>query len=441
MIWSKYNYIYKSQKHGWLLFNLLSGTCLDISDDDDRKELLCIRDNIDTYDFSDKKELYDALQSNGIICFDDDENKNLIEYVTLSNMFNQHIRNLTIIPTLSCNLACTYCYAAKNLKNEIMSRPVIERLKEYINEQYTGIQSGVYLNWYGGEPLLAFDIIKEISYYMKDKNIQYKAAIVTNAILLTKEKIELLDELNIKELQITLDGVKENHDRRRMFKNGSGTFDIILSNLSALYEYTKDKKDFIIDIRINVDKENESDYHTLYNEISNKYPSFRCYPGILRQYSTCNSSIRCFANQTEVADFLIRQYDKYNINSPMFFPYLKGLTSCMAESPYTNMVGPNGELYLCLKDVGDEKECIGDIFKGKTNTRLAACYGTGYLTFRSDECRDCNVVTLCGGGCANLKYRNKKYSESNDACVPFKNMTYLEKYLDIHYEQKKKLTR
>lgn len=431
MKWSEYNYIYESKRYGRLLFNLLSGAFIDLNENSLYKTVCEIKSNPNNYLVD--EELYKSLIENGVLCEDDSINRNITEYIALSHMFSPQERNLVILPTLNCNLACSYCYEGKNIQNKIMSEDTLNVLKKFIKKNYDGYP--VKLNWYGGEPLLAFNIIKDISSYIQSIGIQYQASIVTNGVLLNEKIINDLENLKISDIQITLDGWKEKHDNRRKFKNRKGTFDTIIKNLTILHRYIEDNNSPTnVSIRINVDKENKDDYHIAYDQIREMFPNFTCYPGLLRQYNTCNSIISCFTDLKEYTDFLLYQYDHYGICSFDIFPIPKNLIPCIAESPYTNIVGPDGELYICLKDVGDLKESIGNIHEGRNNTAMIAMYGTGYLTFRNSECQNCKALSICGGGCPNVRYRNLKYGENNDTCSPFKYNDYIDKCLDIYYD-------
>lgn len=286
--------------------------------------------------------------------------------------------------------------------------------------------------------MLGFDIMEEITDYIKFLKIPFNAGIITNGVLLTDKKIEKLPSLHINHIQITLDGTKETHDRKRVFKNGKGTYDIILKNMDKLHKFVEQNEKVQVDIRINIDRESQDQYHLLYKELKNRYPLFYVYPGIITQYQTCSTALPCFADRREVAEFYIRQYEKYGIVHPEFNISRKGMRNCMAECIHTDMVGPKGELYMCLQDVGNPKAVVGSLFEGKNNLRLISAYCSGNLTFNSPECRDCKVVTFCGGGCVNKRYRSKKYGEKHDICEAYKDKTIFEKYLDLHYEIKKK---
>lgn len=439
MKWSKYNYIYESAQHGTLLFNMLSGAFFDISDPEAKADMMRLKEDPDNYDFGDDNDSYSLLCSSGVICEDDEDNKNVMIYKALSSRFHPRARNLTILPTLDCNLACNYCFEESHRCAGIMSKEVIQKLKDHIKEQYYRKNIPMILNWFGGEPLLGFRVMEEITEYIKSLEIPFGAAIITNGILLTDAKIRKLEELNISSIQITLDGNKETHDTKRIFKNGAGTYDLIMKNLEKLHKYMQSgDKNIHVDIRINVDKENQDQYQQLFFEFKEKFPLFEVYPGIIIQYQTCSTVLPCFADHTEEARFFIKQYKEYGIMNGEFRLPLKGLNSCIAEKPNSDIVGPRGELYLCLQDVGNKDAEVGSIFEGKNKIHLISSYCSGNLTFNSKECRDCELVILCGGDCVNKRYRNKKYGENHATCAAYKDKTIFEQYLDLHYEIKQK---
>ncbi|PVU77485.1 hypothetical protein DDW13_00700 [Acidianus hospitalis] len=92
--------------------------------------------------------------------------------------------------------------------------------------------------WFGGEPLLAYDIVIEIMEFIKSKISKGKPKLegfmVTNGYLLDLKKAEKLAELNVNEFQITLDGNEDIHDIRRINIGKRGTFKIIWNNVKSL---------------------------------------------------------------------------------------------------------------------------------------------------------------------------------------------------------------
>lgn len=164
--------MYVSPRHGRLLFNLLSGAFLELNDEELYARVMSIKNAPDDVD-KENSEIYDSLVENGILCERDEINSNIVDYVTLSRMFSPEERNIVILPTLGCNLSCSYCYESGKTKDKMMSPNIIRALKAYIIKEYSS--SHVRLHWYGGEPLLAYDIIKEFSVFMKGHSIDYDA--------------------------------------------------------------------------------------------------------------------------------------------------------------------------------------------------------------------------------------------------------------------------
>lgn len=131
----------------------------------------------------------------------------------------------TICPTLKCNLGCIYCFEKERellSMNEAIARDVANFIftqteRKEINE--------IRLIWYGGEPLLNFEIIKYIINLLKEKiqNKRINSALVTNGTLLTPEILQELERLSIYRIQVCLDGDEESHNKCRPFKNGSGS--------------------------------------------------------------------------------------------------------------------------------------------------------------------------------------------------------------------------
>lgn len=439
MEWSKYNFLYKSDRHGWLLFNMLSGVFVDLNDTSTRELILSLKDNNDMQNILEMDdELKDFLLSSAIINNGGDEtNIAILKMRSLMNRYDSCQKKLVIVPTMDCNLSCSYCFIGQNIKPLKMSNAVVEQVKKYITKNYNKFET-VVIDWFGGEPLLEYSIIKEITEHVLGLDMNVQSDITTNGVLLTPEIIDNLENLRIFSLQVTLDGLKHTHDKKRVFKSGEGTFDLIMKNLDYLHTYVADKKLMTVNIRINVDKENHEEYHLLHNIVEQRYPLFTIYPGILMEYKSCSSAINCFSCQSEVAEFWTQQYEKYGIDDIQYYPLIKGTGACLAENPYSSVIGPEGEQYMCLKDVGDEREIVGNIFNDKKDISKIVHYAVKNFCYDNEQCSKCHAVALCGGGCPNLKYRKMEYGEDHDYCAQFKNMNVMKKYLDIHYEIRKK---
>ena len=161
----------------------------------------------------------------------------------------------TILTTYQCPMMCSYCYQKHIKKDGHMSTETMQKTVSWLRDQILRLKaSKCQITFYGGEPLANFAPIEYIGTrmgkYCRSEGISLYLAMVTSGILLTPKIAEKLKRLGFKCMQITLDGDRDTHDKRRIRRDGSGTFDMIMENLRYLV------KDFSIIISCNVDRTN-----------------------------------------------------------------------------------------------------------------------------------------------------------------------------------------
>jgi uncharacterized protein len=221
-----------------------------------------------------------------------DENANEIEdahQFYLKRRKKQYYNNvpnigLTIAPTLSCNMACNYCYSL-NKKLEPMTKENIEAIKSTIEkvinkgqfkqqedtkEVIPGSKS-LFVTWIGGEPTLEKAIFIDLSeHFIKvtsENNLKYSSQVITNGILLDEEWIELLKKYKVERVQVTIDGGRESHNKSRPLrysKNNSENYDRILKNILLIPD------DIHLTIRINSDKNVFKNIEPLFNDLEDR---------------------------------------------------------------------------------------------------------------------------------------------------------------------------
>lgn len=183
----------------------------------------------------------------------------------LCHMLNHNLRHLTLQVTQNCNLRCEYCVYSGNYQNRVHTNKNMElhTAKKAINYliKHSDEQDEIAISFYGGEPLLMFDLIQECVCYAKslveDRKIHFN--MTTNATLLSPKINKFLYE-NDFILLISLDGTKEQHDRHRKFVNGKGTFDCIINNIRNLIkEYPSYNKN----ISTNTVMDYDSDFNAI----------------------------------------------------------------------------------------------------------------------------------------------------------------------------------
>ncbi|MGD0800427.1 MAG: radical SAM protein [Terracidiphilus sp.] len=154
----------------------------------------------------------------------------------LTSLLSNEFLGLTIFPTEACNFRCTYCY--EDHAPERMSDGTISALKEFLRRRMPTLNQ-VHISWFGGEPLLAKDIMLDICGFIQHEmagrtDISFASAATTNGYLLDSTLLHTLFEAGVTDYQISLDGPPEIHNRSRVRADGSGTFDRIWSNLMTI---------------------------------------------------------------------------------------------------------------------------------------------------------------------------------------------------------------
>lgn len=154
----------------------------------------------------------------------------------LADAFSGKKLHLTILPTEKCNFRCTYCY--EDFVNGRMAAETIEGIKSLMTTRVNGGITDLQIAWFGGEPLLAWPVMKEILQHtvelQRSSQFRVYGGVTTNAYLLTPEVAQELISYGMDFFQITLDGWEKGHDVVRRRADGTGTFDVIWRNLKAL---------------------------------------------------------------------------------------------------------------------------------------------------------------------------------------------------------------
>ena len=347
---------------------------------------------------------------------------------------NNHseVLSLAIMPTLSCNCACPYCFERKTSAK--MDMQTEQEILCWIEEQLPKYKV-LSIDWFGGEPLLHKDIIHRMSQYLISKCTElgtiYTGAITTNGILMNNKKtINLLQECQISNVQITFDGGQTAHDKQKFLINGNGTYQQLLKNAILFCESNPNLR---LRVRVNVSDDNfhtiESLLHDLepikksiviffrwvyangasnWEEYSEKEKGTNPYQGIY------HLQIKAI-NQGFIVD---DQYEK---------PQLR-FSHCEADSQGFYTIDPLGSLYVCVHEY-DAKYAIGNVKDGIWKDKI-----NDYTTFRNtnalidQECRQCKVLPMCNGGCRRYRINHQQH-----LCIDEKQS--MELYIDMLYRK------
>ena len=330
-----------------------------------------------------------------------------------------------IQPSANCQLGCYYCGQthAKKLLGNAMAEKIVDRIKtKLINNSYKNLDIG----WFGGEPLLGLASIRSISAellsFCSANNIRYAAKVVTNGLSL-KENVfrELVKVWDVKQIEITLDGVGDFHDAHRYTKKGTGSFAIIFQHLiDAVRIKEQEKLDCKISVRCNVDRNNVEGVSALIRHLAEHRLQGKIDFYTMNIYSWAgNNAHNQSLTKEEFASREI-QWKKEMIHHGFAYgfdlPKRKKIT-CMIVSKHSEMYDANGNVFNCSETsyatIYDQSAYhLGNLGSGvplKTQRHL----GDWNDRVQKDEslpCNTCKMLPVCGGSCP------KSWEEGNPAC-------------------------
>ena len=149
-----------------------------------------------------------------------------------------------------CNLRCKYCFASTGdfgTGRKLMPLEVGIAAIDFLLEHSIG-RENLEVDFFGGEPLMNFEVVKEIVKYARSKEEEYhknfRFTITTNGMLLTDDKIDYINE-EMSNVVLSIDGRKEVNDRMRVKVDGSGCYDRIVDNYKKLVEKRGDKEYYV----------------------------------------------------------------------------------------------------------------------------------------------------------------------------------------------------
>jgi uncharacterized protein len=410
---SRYNHFYRWQDGYYIAYNARTGAVALMTDENYHSyQQLAAKMNGDTASLTPpEQELLKQLQY-GLFVYDDERDEfGAVKFQHELVKYDRTRLGLVIAPTLACNMACKYCYEAN--KKGKMSTEVIEDIISFVDKQAKSLEQ-VDINWYGGEPLLALDVIEDLSLTLmdlgKDKHFIYTSSIITNGYLLSKEVVDKLVGLNVTVCQVTVDGPARLHNEKRPLKNGKDSYQTIVENLK--YASTK----MIVTIRVNVDKSFDDAVITeLLEELKQAGLRERVslYFGQLEPASSACAAIAetCF----DAADFSGVEIDYYRLLLDHGFRIEKlpspVSTFCMAHQVGAFLIDPEGYLYRCWNHVGDVTKSTGLVSNAVDYQNPNFMRYFGFNPFEDEVCKQCDILPICVGGCPSQRIDRKMTGE------------------------------
>jgi len=313
--------------------------------------------------------------------------------------------SLGLILTQKCNFRCVYCnqeHFGKSFSQQDADRVVAL----FRNEAAT--LKNFYVTWWGGEPLLKLDLIEKLSaefIEVCDKSgIRYRAFTSTNGSLITPPVARLLRELRFVRFQISLDGPREFHDAQRPLANGKGTYDTVLSALANLHNaYPADPG--LITLRVHTTalvRDSGADWCGFLSDLEPYKEILKVLfiPAHETFRFDVKKTISHDETQRRLADVMRDARARGLALAESNLLNRDTLMHCGAVSDRAWFVLPGSRLTRCNNAFNDPKnDCgiIGD--QGNIELYGKAAEWIEHSPFKFDECKTCEVLPICMGGC------------------------------------------
>ncbi len=360
------------------------------------------------------------------ICFDDIESLikdgRLFAEDTFENTAKEFKKRQGVVKAIclhvahDCNLACKYCFAGKGEYDGpkgLMRFETGKRALDFLIEQ-SGTRKNLEVDFFGGEPLLNWDVCKKLVEYGREQekkyNKNFRFTLTTNGLLINDDVIDFCNK-EMGNVVLSLDGRKVTNDAMRVSRNGTGSYDLIVDKFKKFAEsrnqadyymrgtYTHNNLDFAKDIIHMADM----GFKELSIEPVVSDPK--------EPYALKESDLPILKEQYQIlANEMLKRYRKGN--GFTFYHYMidldagpcivKRVSGCGVGTEYL-AVTPTGELYPCHQFVGEEEFLLGNIWDGIQNKKVLEQFETCNV-YSHKECKDCFAKLYCSGGCAANAY-------------------------------------
>lgn len=374
----------------------------------------------------DIEEVYNEIQSliNGEMLY----TKDLYEKIAMeSGDKESYIKALCLNIIHDCNLRCKYCFADEGEYHgarKVMSAEVGKKAIDFVIEK-SGPRKNIEVDLFGGEPLMAFDTIKEIVEYAKTQEKLHKKLIrftmTTNATLLNDEIMKYMDE-NMGNIVLSIDGRKSVNDKVRTRIDGSGSYDRILPNIQKMVNMRDKSKAYYV--RGTFTRENLDFYEDVKHMADLGFKEISIEPVVLpneHELSLREEDLPVIFEQYDklYADMLQRHKDGTDFKFYHFNIDLQGgpcvykrISGCGAGHEYV-AITPDGDIYPCHQFVGNEDFLMGDIYKGINNKKMEHQFKTAHI-YNKPKCNDCWAKFYCSGGC-----QANNFNFNGDMHIPY----------------------
>lgn len=344
------------------------------------------------------------------------------------------IKALCLHISHDCNLRCKYCFASTGDfggQRTMMTTEVGKKAIDFIIKE-SGNRRNIEIDFFGGEPLMNFEVVKEIVDYARSKEKEFdknfRFTLTTNALLLNEDVKNYINE-NMQNVVLSIDGRREVNDKMRYRVDGTGCYDDIMPKIKEMAQ-SRNQDNYYV--RGTFTRENLDFSKDVLHLADEGFKQISVEPVVAAKdmgYDLREEDLPVLFEEYEKLAFELvkRKKEGKGFN---FFHFMidlsqgpciaKRLRGCGSGHEYV-AITPEGDIYPCHQFVGNSEFNMGNVMEDKLNTDIQEHF-KGSNVYTKEECRKCWAKFYCSGGCAANSYQFYK-----DINIPYKIGCELEK--------------
>ena len=371
-----------------------------------------LKDRYDIQELTEALEECNTLKTAGVLFTEDVYKDAVLDFKARQTV----VKALCLHIAHDCNLACKYCFAEEGEyhgRRALMSYEVGKKALDFLIAN-SGSRRNLEVDFFGGEPLMNWQVVKDLVKYGREQeklhNKRFRFTLTTNGVLLNDEVMEFCNQ-EMGNVVLSLDGRKEVHDRMRPFRNGKGSYDLVVPKFLKFADsrgqeryyvrgtFTRNNLDFSEDVlhfadlgftQVSVEPvvaAPEDDYSIREEDI----------PKICEEYDKLAREM--IRREKEGKGFNFFHFMIDLTGGPCVY---KRMSGCGSGTEYL-AVTPWGDLYPCHQFVGKEEFLMGNVDDGIVREDIVDQFKCCNV-YAKEKCQNCFAKFYCSGGCAANSY-------------------------------------
>ena len=323
---------------------------------------------------------------------------------------------LVLAPTYACNLRCPYCYELghNSIKGK-MNAEVIDAVVRFAEDWYSHHAfNTLSVQWYGGDPSLALDVVEELSGKLlrlcESLGAAYEAMMLTNCNVIDEPAVEMLSRMQVKSVFMTIDGFEGTHNERRVSAVGLNSFE---RNIEAARLFVKHGVE--VRANMNVDKVNWPEYYPLRDYLRDElgveltFTRLCDYGHFFGTRDFKRPAFDLLSHQEFcklMHDAVSQSIDRKQRISALLQPAPR---FCKGQRDDYFIIDTRGDVYLCDGYIGEQDHVVGNVVSGDFDRALNR---VSHDPYENEQCSACHLLPICQGNC------DWERRASNMACHP-----------------------